>query len=76
MKSLADFNPTARLYVEMLQASRDSFATGRISFLGHPVDRQARRIRFWTEWSAQALLLAIPPMAILLFFSLVIFLGW
>jgi hypothetical protein len=75
MKDLTSLNPTARLYVEMLQASRGSLLSGRISLLGNPIDRRARPIRFWAEWSIQALLLAMPPITISAFISLIIFFG-
>jgi hypothetical protein len=75
MNSLTALNPAARLYVEMLQASRGSLLNGRISFLGNPMARQARPIRFWAKWSTQALLLAMPPIAISAFISLIIFFG-
>jgi hypothetical protein len=75
MKSLTGLNPTTRFYFEMLQASRGSLLRGRISFLGNPVDRQARPIRFWAEWGTQALLLAMPPIALFAFLTLIVFFG-
>jgi hypothetical protein len=60
MKYLFDLNPHTRLYVQLLGAARRSLVTGQISFLGRPIDRRSKPLRFWLEWSVQALLLSTP----------------
>jgi len=62
MKSFLD--PHTILFFSMLRRSRESLSTGRISFFGGPVDCEANPLRFWTEWAIQAVLLAVPFVAI------------
>jgi hypothetical protein len=74
MKPMGGLNPTTKLYLEMLKASRAGLSDGRISFLGKPVFRNEEPLRFWFEWAAQSFLLAVPLLAIAAFLALSIFL--
>ena len=68
-------NPQTRLYLDVLQASRESLASGQISFFGRNVERQESPLRFWAEWFVQAILLAMPVVAIAGFFGLIYWTG-